>query len=97
MATITYLPSGTTVKGSFQDSLLDTALDNDIEIDHNCGGNCACTTCAVVVEEGDIFLSDMDSEERETLEENEKLLPSIRLACQTRIIGDGEVIVTLHG
>ena len=97
MTSITYLPVGVTVTGSFQDSLLDVALDNDVEIDHNCGGNCACTTCAIIVEDGTHFLSEMELEEQETLDENDKLLPRLRLACQTRIVGDGEVIVTLHG
>jgi ferredoxin, 2Fe-2S len=97
MATVTYLPASTTVNGDFQDSLLDIALDNDIDIDHNCGGNCACTTCCVYVEEGALLLSEMETEEKETLEENEKLLPNLRLACQSRIIGDGKVVVTLHG
>ena len=33
-------------------SVLDVALANDIEIDHACGGVCACSTCHVVVSEG---------------------------------------------
>jgi ferredoxin, 2Fe-2S len=97
MANITYLPADVTVVGDLQDSLLEVALDNEVEIDHNCGGNCACTTCAVFVEQGAYLLSPMAAEERETLEENEKLLPTLRLACQSRIVEDGQITLTLHG
>ena len=31
-------------------SLLDIALANDIHLEHNCGGSCACTTCHVIVQ-----------------------------------------------
>ena len=33
-------------------SLLDIALANDIHLEHNCGGSCACTTCHVIVQRG---------------------------------------------
>ena len=39
-------------------SLLDIALANDIHLEHNCGGSCACTTCHVIVREGEENLSD---------------------------------------
>jgi len=97
MAKVTYLPASATVIGDIQDSLLDVALDNDVEIDHNCGGNCACTTCAVLVESGAQLLSPMAAEEQERLEENEKLLPGLRLACQSRILEDGDIVVTPIG
>ena len=38
-------------------SLLDIALANDIHLEHNCGGSCACTTCHVIVREGEANLS----------------------------------------
>jgi 2Fe-2S ferredoxin len=97
MARVTFLPVSTTVDGDIQDSLLEVALDNHVEIDHNCGGNCACTTCAVIVELGEELLSRMDDEERERLEENDKLLPNLRLACQVRILQDGDIAVTPIG
>jgi len=33
-------------------SLLEIALTNDIELHHNCGGVCACSTCHLYVEKG---------------------------------------------
>jgi 2Fe-2S ferredoxin len=40
-------------------SILDIALANGIDIDHSCGGVCACSTCHCIVREGDSTLSDM--------------------------------------
>jgi 2Fe-2S ferredoxin len=37
-------------------SLLEVALKNNINLHHNCGGVCACSTCHVYVEWGDEFL-----------------------------------------
>ena len=93
MATITFLPSSSKVVGEIDDSLLDVALDNDIEIDRNCGGVCACTTCAVEVLSGIELLSAMSAQEGERLAENDRLLINYRLACQARILNDGEIVI----
>ncbi len=40
-------------------SVLETALAHDIELEHACGGFCACTTCHVIIKDGtDEALSD---------------------------------------
>ncbi len=97
MANVTFLPGPDTAHADVLDSLLETALDNSIDLDHNCGGNCACTTCAVIVEQGAELLSAMKDDERETLSENDKLLPNVRLACQSRILHEGDILVTRVG
>jgi 2Fe-2S ferredoxin len=33
-------------------SLLEIALGHDVDIDHACGGVCACSTCHVILREG---------------------------------------------
>jgi len=38
--------------GGEKESLLELALENGINIEHACGGVCACSTCHVYVEEG---------------------------------------------
>src|SRR5256886_17435392 len=43
-------------------SLLDIALANGIELEHNCGGSCACPTCHVIVREGEGDLSEMQED-----------------------------------
>ena len=75
---VTFLPDGKTVqfehgKLPYKDhgkeqSILDVALNNDIPLDHACGGNCACTTCHVIVTKGMENLSEMDDDEADRLD-----------------------------
>jgi ferredoxin len=37
------------------ESILDVALDNNIHLNHNCGGVCGCSTCHIYVEKGEPF------------------------------------------
>ena len=41
-----------TLQAEAGDSILEIALKNDIELHHNCGGVCACSTCHDVVNSG---------------------------------------------
>ncbi|HWP44656.1 MAG TPA: 2Fe-2S iron-sulfur cluster-binding protein, partial [Blastocatellia bacterium] len=41
-------------------SFLDIALNFGIGLDHACGGNCACTTCHVIIKEGEQNVSEME-------------------------------------
>ena len=65
--------------------LLDAALDNNIQIDHNCGGNCACSTCHVIIDEGFDSLNEITEDEEDMLDEAENLTDTSRLACQCKI------------
>jgi len=72
-------------------SLLDVALNFDVPLEHVCGGNCACTTCHVIVREGMSNLSDMEDEEADRLDTAWDLTPTSRLACQAVVKG-GDVV-----
>lgn len=82
---VTFLPGGEVVEVKEGTTILDAALDNNILIDHNCGGNCACSTCHTVIEEGIESLSAMTEDEEDMLDEVESLTETSRLACQCRI------------
>jgi 2Fe-2S ferredoxin len=69
-------------------SLLDIALANGIELEHNCGGSCACTTCHVIVREGAENLSEMAEDEEDRLDTAEGLTLHSRLGCQAVVQGD---------
>jgi ferredoxin, 2Fe-2S len=69
-------------------SLLDIALANGIELEHNCGGSCACTTCHVIVKEGEENLSEMAEDEEDRLDTAEGLTIRSRLGCQAVVRGD---------
>ena len=69
-------------------SLLDIALAHGIELEHNCGGSCACTTFHVVVKEGEENLSEMAEDEEDRLDTAEGLTIHSRLGCQAVVRGD---------
>jgi 2Fe-2S ferredoxin len=69
-------------------SLLDIALAKGIHLEHNCGGSCACTTCHVVVREGEENLSAMEKDEVDRLDTAEGLTLHSRLGCQAVVRGD---------
>jgi len=76
-------------------SILDIALGNGIEIDHACGGVCACSTCHVVVQEGIETTNEALEEEEDQLEEAPDLKSTSRLSCQCVPDGTKDVIVEI--
>jgi ferredoxin, 2Fe-2S len=74
-------------------SLLDTALGHHIEIDHACGGVCACSTCHVIVRDGLDTCSEPGDEEEDQLDEAYGLTANSRLACQCIPNGKKDLVV----
>ena len=66
-----------------------------LHLEHACGGNCACTTCHVVVKKGKELLSEMDDEEADRLDMAADLQLNSRLGCQAVIEKPGEVVVEI--
>jgi ferredoxin, 2Fe-2S len=79
--------SPVTVQAVRGESILDLALDNDIELHHNCGGVCACTTCQVYIDEGMDKLPEMGEREEDYIDR--AIMPRLesRLACQCMVGG----------
>lgn len=71
-----------------RESLLDVAKNLHIALEHACGGNCACTTCHVMVKEGAQNLSEMQDDEADRLDTAWDLTPQSRLGCQAVVHGD---------
>jgi 2Fe-2S ferredoxin len=70
------------------ESILDVALNFGIQLEHACGGSCACTTCHVVVKSGDNNLSPADDDELDRLDMAADLTLHSRLGCQAVVKGD---------
>ena len=83
--------SGTGLPGS----LLDIALALDIEIDHACGGVCACSTCHVIVREGLRTCNEAEEAEEDMLEKAPGLTSQSRLACQCVPNGKSNLVVEI--
>ncbi len=88
------MPANITIEAKRGDTILDAALEHGIDLPHECGGNCACTTCHVIVQAGMEYLSPMEEAESDRLETAEGRTPSSRLGCQALIFG-GPVIVII--
>lgn len=63
-------------------SILDICMGHVIELDHACGGVCACSTCHVHVLEGLDSCNEATEEEEDELEEAYDLKQNSRLGCQ---------------
>ena len=104
---VTFLPQNITVEvdpekfplqeDGLPGSILDIALGNNIPLQHNCGGKCACTTCHVIVKEGAENLSKMEEDEEDRLDTAEGLTLHSRLGCQSVVSGDVVVEIPLSG
>jgi ferredoxin, 2Fe-2S len=70
------------------ESILDVALNHDVPLAHACGGFCACTTCHIIVKQGEKGLSEKEEDEEERLDRATGLTLHSRLGCQARVHGD---------
>jgi ferredoxin, 2Fe-2S len=70
------------------ESVLDIALNNKFDLEHACGGSCACTTCHIIVREGMENLSEADDDELDRLDMAPGLTLRSRLGCQAVVTGD---------
>ena len=77
-------------------SILEVALTNDIELHHNCGGVCACSTCHLYVEKGEDFLEELSDKEEDFIDRAVNPRLNSRLGCQCVLHkGEGDIVVTL--
>lgn len=98
MPKVTFLPENITIdydpattpfsEHGKKGSLLDIALNNGLQLEHACGGSCACTTCHVIVKSGDNNLSEADDDELDRVEQAAGLTIHSRLGCQAVVTGD---------
>ena len=85
---ITFLPQNIIVEGEEGKSILEIALEHEIELNHNCGGNCACTTCHVIIRNGMDNLHEAEMKKMIVLDKAVGLTLTSRLGCQAHVYGD---------
>ena len=77
-------------------SLLEICLKNDIELHHNCGGVCACTTCHLYIDKGMEYIDEITDREEDFIDRAANPRLNSRLGCQSLLNdGRGEIEVTL--
>jgi len=102
---VTFLPEGKTVEFEFGTlpyehhgkpmSFLDVAENNDIFLDHACGGVCACSTCHVLIKAGESGLTPADDDELDRLDMAADQQLNSRLGCQAVITRPGDYVVEI--
>jgi 2Fe-2S ferredoxin len=86
--TLTHIETGQT--------LLEIALGNDIELHHNCGGVCSCTTCHLYIESGMEFIDEISRREKDFIGRAANPRWNSRLGCQSLLLeGEGDIQVTV--
>ena len=85
---VTFLPAGITIDVTAGHTVLEGALLRGVELDHACGGVCACSTCHVIVREGFEVLEDATEREEDMLDNAPCLTTRSRLACQVAVQSD---------
>jgi len=77
-------------------TLLEIALENDIELHHNCGGVCACTTCHLYIIAGMENIDELTDREEDFIDRAVNPRLNSRLGCQSLLLeGDGQIEVLL--
>ncbi|TBU96904.1 ISC system 2Fe-2S type ferredoxin [Stutzerimonas kirkiae] len=100
MPQITFLPNadhcpdGAVIEAETGETVLDAALRNGIDIEHACEKSCACTTCHIIVREGQASLEPSDELEDDMLDKAWGLEPDSRLSCQA-VVADRDLVVEI--
>jgi 2Fe-2S ferredoxin len=102
---VTFLPEDKTVEFEYGAlpyehhgkpmSFLDVAENNDIFLDHACGGVCACSTCHVLIKAGESGLTPADDDELDRLDMAADQQLNSRLGCQAVITRPGDYVVEI--
>ena len=81
----------------FPGSILDIAMGNGIDLDHACGGVCACSTCHVIIESGSDTCQEATEDEEDMLDSAPGVKLTSRLGCQAVPDGTEDVVVRIPG
>lgn len=85
---LTFLPSGKKVTILSGTTVLEAALLHNVDLDHACDGNLACSTCHIYIQAGGNSTTPPLWDEEEMLDSAVNPLPSSRLACQLKVYSD---------
>jgi 2Fe-2S ferredoxin len=77
-------------------SLLEVVLDAGIELHHNCGGVCACSTCHIYIKSGADQIAELSDKEEDFIDRAVNPRIESRLGCQCILnSGSGNLEITL--
>jgi 2Fe-2S ferredoxin len=73
-------------------TILEVAEECGARVGHACGGNLACSTCHVYVEEGLDSLGEIADKENDIMDKAFDVRPESRLGCQCKLADEDVVI-----
>ena len=76
-------------------SILDIAMGAGLDVEHACGGVCACSTCHVIVKEGLDTCNEATDDELDQLDEAPAITLQSRLACQCVPDGSTNLLIEI--
>jgi ferredoxin len=97
MKTLTLTPINESCSIPTNTDVLKALLAKDLKVLMACGGKGICATCHVKVRKGTDKLTPRTPREDRTLGFITGADPASRLACQTRVLGDGVVVEVPEG
>jgi 2Fe-2S ferredoxin len=75
---------------------LEIAEENDVHLNHNCGGVCACSTCHVYIQHGEASLEEISEKEENFIDRAINPRIESRLGCQCVLLdNDAEIEVLI--
>jgi ferredoxin, 2Fe-2S len=76
-------------------SILEVAEENDVHLNHNCGGVCACSTCHVYIQNGEDYLEEISEKEENFIDRAINPRIESRLGCQCVLLDNNAEIEVL--
>ncbi len=83
-----------TIEAKPGETILEIAEEHGARVGHACGGNLACSTCHVYVEQGFDSLPEISDKENDIMDKAFDVRPESRLGCQCRL-GAEDVVVEI--
>ncbi len=90
----TICPEGVVIEADADETILNSALAHNIDIEHACEKSCACTTCHIIVREGFDSLEEAEENEEDYLDKAWGLEPESRLSCQAKV-GTRDLVIEI--
>jgi len=76
-------------------SILDAAMGAGVDLEHACGGVCACSTCHVKIKQGMESCNEATDDENDQLDEAPDISLQSRLGCQCVPNGSMDIVVEI--
>ena len=77
-------------------TLLEVLQEAEVDLPFTCGGVCSCSTCHIILQQGQHFLDEKSRREMDFIKRAKNPEANSRLACQCLLLEDcGEIEITI--